>query len=290
MAGSTLAGVIDTHVHTSPDAVPRLMSDVELAHAARDAGYRAIVLKSHHMMTADRALLVDSLVDGIDVFGGLALNPHACGGLNPLAVEVAARVGARVIWMPTFTSQSHVRHAGQHAVGPLSRLGQVAGSGVAVLDAAGQLRPETREVIDVIAKEDLTLATGHLSGSEIMRLAPQARERGVKRIVVTHPELPCVGLDHAAQRELAGLGGVWFERVYVMTLPPFGGSLQDVAEAVEAVGTASTILATDLGQPENPPPVDGMRAYLAGMRALGFSAAEIRLMSTQTPARALGLP
>lgn len=284
-----LRGVIDTHVHTSPDAIPRLLCDVEMAHAARDAGYRAIVLKSHHMMTADRAQLVDGLVPGVDVFGGLVLNPHACGGLNAAAVAVAAKVGARVIWMPTFAAQSHVRHSGQHTADALTRLGGVNGPGVAVLDAAGQLLPETAEVLDVIAGADLTLATGHLSGAEIMRLVPQARGHGVERIIVTHPELPCVGLGHAAQRELASLGGIWFERVYAMTLPSFNGSLHDVAEAVHAVGPEFTILATDLGQPENPSPVEGMRAYLTGLCDLGVSRADVRLMSTQTSARALGL-
>lgn len=289
MEEQDLLGVIDTHVHTAPDAVPRLMSDVEMAHAARQAGYRAIVLKSHHVATADRARLVDSQVDGVRVYGGIVLNPHVCGGLNALAVEVAAKLGARVVWMPTFASASHVRHAPDQDLALFSRLGRVADGGISVLGSTGRLRTEAIDVLDVIAHQGLTLATGHLSGAEIMQLVRQAREQGVERVIVTHPEMPCVGLDYASQRELASLGGVWFERVYVMTLPPFSGSLDQVAASVRAVGPATTILASDLGQPENPSPVEGMRSYVAAMRRRGFSEAELRLMTVETPALALGL-
>ena len=289
MRTSDLGGVIDTHVHTSPDAVPRSMNDVEMACAARDAGYRAIVLKSHHFVTADRASLVNDLVDGIEVYGGIALNPHACGGLNPFAVEVAAKVGARVVWMPTFASASHVRHTLPHDAGPLAGLGRVKGSGIGILDPTGRVRSPVTEVLDVMAREGLTLATGHLSAAEILALVPHARERGVERTIVTHPEMACVGMEHAAQKDLASMGSVWFERVYVLTLPPFNGSLREVAEVVEAVGTSSTILATDLGQAGNPSPVDGMRDYLNGLRRIGMDETDIHQMSRTTPALAHGL-
>jgi hypothetical protein len=284
-----LHGVIDTHVHTAPDAVARSIDDLSMARSARDAGYRAIVLKSHHFVTADRAALVNELVEGIDIYGGIALNPHACGGINPLAVEVAASVGGRVVWMPTFAAASHVSHRTRAAPGPLAALGAAGGPGIGVLDARGRPHGAVTEVLDVMAQYEMTLATGHLSAPEILALVPHARDRGVERAIVTHPEMDCVGLSHTAQRELASAGGVWFERVYVLTLPPFDGSLSAVREAVTVVGPESTILATDLGQVGNPLPVDGMAAYLSGLREEGIEQGDIDTMTRVNPALALGL-
>lgn len=288
-ADIALDGVIDTHVHTSPDAVPRLLDDMTMAHAAREAGYAAIVLKSHHVSTVGRAQLVNDMVDDLHVFGGLALNYHSAGGLNPLAVEVTAALGGRIIWMPTFTAASHVSQPKAAKSSPLRALGEVAGGGIQVLDEAGEVNDLTHHVLEVIASEDLTLATGHLSAMEIMKLVPVARRQGVQRVIVTHPEMPCVGLDVTAQSELAQLGGVWFERVYVMTLPPFRGTLEEIAHAVRVVGADSTILATDLGQPDNPHPVAGMRDYLSGMQKLGFSGKDIHTMTRTSPGLALPL-
>lgn len=288
-ADAPLAGVIDTHVHTSPDAVPRLLDDMAMAQAARQAGYRAIVLKSHHVSTAGRAQLVDNMVDGLHVFGGLALNYHAAGGLNPLAVEVTAALGGRIIWMPTFTAASHLRQPKADASSPLGALGDIADAGISVLDEDGDLNDAAHQILEVIASKNLTLATGHLSAVEIMKLVPEARRQGVQRVIVTHPEMPCVGLDVTAQSELARLGGVWFERVYVMTLPPFAGTLEEIANAIRTVGPDSTILATDLGQPGNPHPVTGMHDFLIGIRDLGISAHDVRAMTRTNPAWALAL-
>lgn len=284
-----LEGVIDTHVHTSPDAIPRLLDDIAMATAASEAGYAAIVLKSHHVSTAGRAQLVDGIFDELRVLGGLALNYHSSGGLNPYAVEVTAALGGRIIWMPTFTADSHVRQPKTDAASHLRALGQVRDKGIRVLDGNGDLSDETHQVLEVVASQDLTLATGHLSGGEIMELVPAARRHGVQRIIVTHPEMPCVGLDFASQSELARLDGVWFERVYVMTLAPFRGTLAGIAEAIRVVGIESTILATDLGQLGNPHPVRGMRDFVAGMQELGLSGPAIRMVTHTNPALALNL-
>src|SRR5688500_18689373 len=98
-----LTGAIDLHLHSAPDVRPRKLDDLAVARAAAARGIRAILLKSHVTLTADRAYLVEQVVPGIRVFGGLALN-HAVGGINPVAVETALRMGAAEIWMPTLSS------------------------------------------------------------------------------------------------------------------------------------------------------------------------------------------
>ena len=282
-------GIIDTHVHTAPDVVPRSMTDVELAKAATDAGYRGVVLKSHHESTAGRAAVANEIIGGAAMFGGLALNVHATGGLNPYAVETAARLGAKVVWMPTFTAANQVSKLSDTHGAPLIRaLGEV-GRGIDILDEAGRPTEDTLRVVDAIAAHDLTLGTGHLSATEIVTLVPEALRRGVSRVIVNHPELNSIGLSIGDQITLARLEGIWFERVFTMTLPHIGYSPTLLAQAIRAVGCDTTIMATDLGQIGNPDPMEGMRAYITTMSAEGFGRDEIERMVCQAPAAALGL-
>jgi hypothetical protein len=55
------------------------------------------------------------------------------------------------------------------------------------------------------------------------------------------------------------------------------------------LGPEFTILSTDLGQAQNVAPVDGLRAYLAGLLELGFSWRDLQRMAGENPAAALGL-
>ena len=81
----TLEGVIDFHAHAGPDSRPRSLTDIEVARLFRQAGLRGVVLKNHFTMTADRAALAMAQVEGLEIFGGVALN-LAVGGINPEAV------------------------------------------------------------------------------------------------------------------------------------------------------------------------------------------------------------
>jgi hypothetical protein len=283
--------IVDTHVHTAPDVVPRRLTDLELAREATDAGHRALVLKNHHSITAPRATLVnEALGGGTEILGGVVCNLHATGGINPYAVGTALELGARVVWMPTFTSANHVRSlATDPRSEPLRALGEIDGPGIAILDEDGEVRPNVVEVLDLVAASGATLATGHISPAESLALVPEARRRGVQHVIVTHPELPCVSMTIDQQLELAQLGGVWFERVGMMAHES-RHDLTAIVESVRTVGTDTTILATDLGQAHNPSPVPGMHDYLGWMRDAGFGQDQVEQMSCVAPAEALGLP
>jgi hypothetical protein len=201
----SLGGVIDLHIHSAPDVPARLMDDLALARQAAASGMRAILLKSHHMLTADRAIIAQQVVPGIRVFGGLALNRPA-GGLNPAAVEVALAMGAREIWMPTLSAAG--LEDGQ----------DVPADGIGILLMSGRLVPAVHEILRLIAERDAILGTGHLSVPEIRQLVPAARAAGVRRILITHPESHFVAMPVAVQRELCG-PDVFFERCYLDTLP-----------------------------------------------------------------------
>lgn len=283
-----LRSAVETHVHSAPDVVPRRLDDFDLARQAREAGLRAVVLKSHHALTADRADLVRKAVPGIEVFGGLALN-YPVGGLNPIAVETALSFGARVIWMPTFHAGNHVAHMRQRhgAQSPLlTALGSCPDGGLAILDDAGQVKPAVREILRLIAERDAVLATGHLSPAETEALVAAAVAAGVRRILVTHPELELVAMPLETQVRLAQKG-VMFERCFIVTT--LGFSVQRLAESMRAVGPASTVMATDFGQLVNPPPVEGLRAYVRALLDEGFSGEDVELMLHHNPARVLGL-
>lgn len=285
-------GVVDTHVHSSPDVIPRLMSDSAVARAVDDAGYRAVVLKSHHTITAARATMAEEHTAEARIYGGVVLNYHATGGINPLAVETALKLGARTVWLPTITSSNQIRfgkHVGIKSQG-LKALGTVEGPGIDVLDAEGGITADLAAVLDLIAQSDAALATGHISAAEIMVVAPEALRRGVRNVIVTHPELGCVGMSLADQVELAALGGVAFERVYGVTMPTSDHlPIETLAEAVRTVGVDTTIMATDFGQAHNPSPVVGLERYVEDMRGQGFTQDEVEAMTCVNPARALSL-
>jgi hypothetical protein len=275
-AGIDLTGLIDLHIHTAPDVVPRFADDLESARAAAEAGMRAVLLKSHVTLVADRAALAEKQVGGLRVFGGLALNAPV-GGLNPAAVEVAVKMGAKQIWMPTRGTANEQRRQGKPG-------------GLTIFTDDGRIRSTVYDILDLVREADVILGTGHLSVEETVALVRLAQERGLRKIVVTHPEAPFIRMPIATQAELAG-ERVFFERCYVFTMPSTGAtvSVADIAAQIRSVGPDSTVLSTDFGQAANPSPVDGMRAYLAGLAAHGFGPGDIRLMAGETPARLLGL-
>src|SRR3954464_15220124 len=190
----------DPHVHIAPDFAPRRISDLELAQRCSELGIAGFGLKSHYTATAERAAVVSAAAPGgVRALGTITLN-HAVGGLNATAVEVAARQGARIVWLPTVSSENEfgeVEHADPDGKVPVwvrfeldLREAGVRPRAVPVVDANGDPLPELLEVIDVVARHDLVLATGHLSRDEIFTVVDAAVAAQVKTIVVTHPEFP----------------------------------------------------------------------------------------------------
>lgn len=275
---SALKGAIDIHVHSYPDDRPRSLDAIEAARNARARGMRAIVLKNHYESTAGLAYLVRKVVPEIELFGGIDLN-LTVGGINPAAVEHMTRVTGgwgRIVWMPTFDAENQVRSAKETR--PFVSVSR-----------DGALLPEVIQVISLIAKHNLVLATGHSSAQEVLLLVREARRQGVQRIVVTHAMNAPILMTVSQMQEAAALGA-FIEFV--------GGSLAaaDAAEridrfagAIRRVGPEFCILSSDLGQVGNALPADGFGAFLVAMRGKGFSERDVDRMSKQNPARLLGL-
>jgi hypothetical protein len=277
-AAAALKGAIDIHVHSLPDDRPRSLDAIEAAREARDRGMRAIVIKNHYESTAGVAYLVRTLVPGIEVFGGIDLN-LTVGGINPAAVEHMTRVTGgwgRVVWFPTFDAENQVRSSKENRPSV-----SVSGNGA--------LLPEVIEVISLIAKHNLVLATGHSSAEEGLMLLREGRRQGVQQMVVTHAMNTPIDMTVAQMKEAATLGA-FLEFVGSTPVSPDAAQRYDrFAAAIKQIGPQFCILSSDLGQATNPRPAEGFGAFLVAMRARGFSPQDVDLMSKHNPARLLGL-
>jgi len=273
-----LDGVIDIHAHTAPDSVDRSIDSIDLAKLAESRGMRAIVLKNHYEPTASVAYLVHKVVPGIEVFGGIDLN-LSVGGMNPAAVEkMALTTGhlGRLVWMSTFDAHAQVVASKQDRT-------------YVAVSRNGELLPETKSVIAMIAKYNLVMATGHNSPEEDLQLIQEARRQGVAHIVVTHPMMTAIHMSISEMRQAASLGA-YLEFVY-NGLIGAGKEFDfaDYAKAIRAVGVDHCILSSDMGQPGNPLHPDGLQLFFEGLRKQGFSQTEIDQMAKENPARLLGL-
>jgi hypothetical protein len=285
-ARELVRGAYDPHIHVAPDVVERRISDVALARRFAELGLAGFGLKSHYTSTAERARVVSEAVPEVDTIGAITLN-RAVGGLNAVAVEIAAREGARIVWFPTVSSeneQHEVLAADPNGKVPVwvrfeleLRDAGVAPEPVPVVDASGALLPEAHEVIAAIARHDLVLATGHLSRDEIFAVVDAAAEAGVGRIVVTHPEFPSQRISVEDQCALAERGAL-MERAFTT---PYTGkcSWEQVFAASRAVGVERTVWSTDLGQVFNPPVEDGLALMADRFLEAGFGEEEVRTMA-----------
>ena len=296
-ARDLLRGAFDTHIHVDPDVVPRIVDDLTLARRFLALGMDGFVLKSHYNATAERASVVRAAVPGIEARGAIVLN-RAVGGMNPLAVEVAAREGARTVWLPTVDSvnESHEREAGGREGVKVPvwvklqldlRAQGIEIEPVPVVDGAGAVLPETRAVLERVAHHDLLLATGHLARDEIFAVVDAARAIGVRQIVITHPEFPAQSLSVADQRALAERGAL-LERC--MTTPHTGKiAWEQWIENIRACGPQHSVLSTDLGQTFNPPVEDGMAIMVDRLLAAGFDDQEVHVMAVTNSRRVAGV-
>lgn len=282
-------------MHVAPDVVERITDDLTLARRFKELGMAGFVLKSHYGCTAERASVVRTAVPGVDVLGAVSLN-RAVGGMNPLAVEIAAREGARTVWLPTVDSvnESHEREAPPGAKVPVwvklqleLREAGLEIEPVRVVDGEGAVLPETRAVLAMIARHRMVLATGHLSRNEIFAVIGAAIEEGVDQIVVTHPEFPSQNLPVEDQRALAERGAL-LERCF--TTPHTGKvAWEHWMENIRATGVENSVLSTDLGQVFNPPVEDGMALMVDRLLAAGFDEQEVYVMAVANTRRVAGV-
>lgn len=275
-ARDLLRGAIDVHVHGDPDPyAERKLHFRDLVPRAREAGMAGLVLKSHEYPTQPLASALNEEFDGISVYGAVALD-WGVGGLNPEAVEVSLRIGATVVWMPTFDAAQWQRERpeGRHSPQP----------GITVLDEDGKLLPVCHEILDIIKRHDAVLASGHLSPAETDALVTEARSRDI-RSVVTHASF---WTPVELQQSIAAKGGYIEQCAIAIVGADRAPDWPMILEQVRQVGAEHVILSSDHGQAPNPEPPVALGLWGERFLDSGFSRDEVARMLQQNPADLLG--
>ena len=266
-----LCGAYDLHVHAAPDGKQqRRMDALEVARCAYEAEMGGFVLKSHDYNTAPLTYALNQMYPGLSVFGAIALN-RSVGGINPDAVQVAADLGAQVVWMPTFTAD--FRQRGRDS------------EGIRVADDDGNLCDGVHEVLEIIAAADMTLASGHISPAEAIALFKAARAQGVQRMIATHPD----GVATLEEQQKMIALGAYAEYTFLACMPSRARRTPpQFVEMIRSLGVGNCIVTTDFGQWQNPPPAEGMRMAIAALLDAGMTSDEVTTLVKGNTAQLVG--
>ena len=277
-ADRLMEGALDIHVHCAPDPrVERRGSAIDVAEQARDMGMRGMVLKSHEYPTHPVAYTASQAVPGITLIGGVALDVEV-GGLNPTAVEATARMGGRVVWMPTFSARADRQHKGLNG-------------GISLLDDSGNLVPEVYPILESIKAHDMVLATGHISTAESMALVEEARNMAIQRVVVTHGTTMSfwTGMTIEDMKTLASMGAYIEHCLHVMMPLTYRLTPSEMVDTITAIGMENCIISTDFGQDFHPMPAEGLRMGIATLLQAGLEEVEVGMLVKDNPTRLMGL-
>lgn len=291
-----IRGAYDLHVHSAPDVLPRKVDDLEMAQRIIASGMAGYAMKSHYFCTAERATLSKKLYPGCDSIGTITLN-GSVGGINPMAVEMAARAGARLLWMPTcdgayeqahtFTGDPNKKLPFWANIVMAMKEEGISAPPISIVDRDGQLTEETHKVLDVIAKYGMILTTGHLSHEETFALVKSAaEEHNVKNIIITHVDFPTTYYTIEQQKQLADYGA-YMEHCYT-TYATKKVDYTVTLDMIRAMGPDHVVLATDLGQPTNIFPDEGMLSFATSLYNDGFTAEQVRQMTVYNARKLLG--
>ena len=288
-----LEGAVDLHVHPAPSPLPRRLDAAEAARLAAEAGFRAIVVKSHHHSTVTDVLALASqgaIPSGVDVFGGIALN-GAVGGINPRAVDLALAMGGKIVWFPTIGSPRHIRHHAAHPDLKFPRLAVALKPEVPIeIVADGRVRDEAYEILELAHAADAIVASGHLAPDRITALFEAAREVGVRRLLVNHPNF-VVEASYDDAKRWVELGAVIEHSLcmYDEASTFYHWDVDTLVAWIEAIGPARSILGSDLGQMDNPLPTESFRTIVGKLLERGVGEDDVRRMVRDNPSELLGV-
>lgn len=292
-AAELLEGAVDLHVHPAPSPMPRRMDGAEAARLAGESGFDAIVVKSHHHSTVMDVLALEQAgVDhgGAKLFGGVALNGPV-GGINPHAVDLALKMGGRIVWFPTIGSARHIQHHAEHPNLKFPKLSVHLDpeEPIEVLNGNGGVTEDVYKILESIKKHDAILASGHMAPAQITAVFQAAREVGVQRMLVNHPNFVIEATFEEARRWMEL--GAYIEHslcMYDEESSFHNWDVDTLVEWIEAIGPERSTLGSDLGQMNNPLPTDSFRKIVARLLERGTSEDTIRSLVARNPAELLG--
>ena len=279
-------GAIDMHFHMDAPAVAGRggQATIALIRAAQARGVRGLMLKNHYEPTATLAYHLQLEMPDFPLFGGIVMN-RANGGMNPAAVEyMANRIAGspgRIVWMPAGDTESEVK-VSSNPNGPF----------VAVTKN-GQLTPETKEVLGLIAKDHrLILASGHVPAAEALLLFTEAKRLGITHMIATHamdffPGDTPVKMTVPEMQQAAKLGALMeFDMRNMFN----DGGVR--ADALRSVGAANAFISEfwTRNNPREYAEPNAMGEFVKKMKAKGFTDHDLDLMFKINPAKLLELP
>ena len=286
-----LVGAVDLHCHSGPAAMPRILDHHEALMDCAAAKFSALLYKDHFYLGVSHAMILEKLFPetGVKLFSGIALN-NANGGINPHAVNHAINIGAKIVWLPTLSAANHLAAlAGEAKTFPKTAKKMLDPIPLSAMDANGKLSDETKQVLDLIAEGDIILAGGHLPAAELHVVFAEAKQRGVKKMLVNHPTY-IVGCSDEDIRQMVRMG-VTMEHSICMFVEGKAHKYgpDKLAHLIEVAGVDHTVLCSDLGLQGSPRPIEGYRQIVRQLLDLQFSEADIRTMTSRNAAKLLNL-
>jgi hypothetical protein len=219
----------------------------------------------------------------VQVFGSVSLNSYT-GGFNPYIVDMTLRMGGKIVWFPTISSENHiVHHRGSKF--PKQEQRALPEVPIQIIDENGKLVPKAHEVLEIIAEADAVVSPGHTTPVEALAILKGAVDAGVRRMIVNHPEFMMEATEEQVL-EFVRLGA-YIEHSVCMY--PGLYPLDHLVRWIELVGPERTLLGSDLGQKNMPLPVDGLKSSFTLLLKAGVGEDEIELMAKKNPAWLLKL-
>jgi hypothetical protein len=142
----------------------------------------------------------------------------------------------------------------------------------------------------MIAEADAVLASGHMPAPSIIAVFQAAKEHGVRRMIVNHPNF-VIEATKDEVRTLAGLGALIEHSLcmYDEESSFHNWQIDVLVDWIRWVGPEQSSLGSDLGQANNPYPVDSFRKICSRLLESGMTEGEVRMLVADNPARLLGL-
>ncbi|SES19241.1 DUF6282 family protein [Sphingobium sp. YR768] len=288
-----LIGAVDLHCHSGPSVMPRRFDHIDALEQAAAVGMKAVLFKDHYYSVTPVTEMLNKRYAhlGVTMMSGVPLN-NATGGFNRYAVDHGIRLGAQLVWMPTFSSANHIDHHnhGRTTHFPSTKDAMLAPTPLTPFGPNGELIDELKFILDLIAEADIVLSGGHLHIQEIWAVFEEAKKRGVKRFLVNHPTF----VIDATLEDISNLAafGAYIEHSLCMFTEnsPFKMFEPEELKRLITAGTVDrTILGSDLGQQGNPTPVEGFRSVIALCLEIGYSTSDIKKMISTNAMALMGL-
>ena len=284
-----IKGAYDLHLHSAPDVLPRIVDDMEMARRITALGMKGFAAKNHFFCTAPRAQLVKKAYPGCNAVGTICLN-NAVGGVNPIAVELAARCGTKLVWFPTcdalWERQYAEKEPGKKAfwakIVETLQEENIEMPGISLLDENGKLKRCVYDVLEVVKKNKMTICTGHISHQECFALISEAHRMVVERMIVTHVSFPSTFYTEEQQKTLIAQGA-YMEQSY-STYATGKVTFEAMLRQIKAAGAKHVVLGTDLGQPTRDEPEAGLLKFLIDLYEGGVAPDDIRQMVSKNGA------